>query len=291
MGTSVDTISGREAARSWRDTSIDLIRAMSGGLLFGVPLLFTMEIWWTGTHTTAARMLTILGLLFLVLVLLMMTAGFRSHRDVRVLDALSDSVEAMAIGLLVTSIVLILLRQITLQTPISVALGTVIWESMPFCLGIGVTRFLLDGNAQPRDSKETDDPTEAWIDTLGDLGATAVGAAFIVLSIAPTDEIPMLASSIRPAWLLIMMAASLLASYAIVFVAGFARQDRRHRQAGVLQKPITETVIAYLIGLLVSAALLTLFQRGGDPASDLLTRTVVLGFPAAIGGAVGRLAI
>ncbi len=282
-----------ESDGQWRAMLTDLIRAVSGGLLFGVPLLYTMEIWWTGTHTTPIRMLTILALLTMVLLLLMMTAGFRTRRDVQVLDALADTVEALAIGLVVTSAVLFLLRQITFETPARTMLGTIIWESVPFCLGIGVTRFILgDGDSSDEsESSDGEDDRDAWTATLGDLGATVIGAAFIVLSIAPTDEIPMLASSMNPEWLLVMMVASLLASYGIVFVAGFTRQDNRQTQPGVLQRPITETLIAYLIGLLVSVALLTLFQRGGDPMSDLLTRTIVLGFPAAVGGAVGRLAI
>lgn len=268
----------------------DLTRAASGGLLFGVPLLYTMEIWWTGTHTTPERMLTILVLLAAVLFLLMTTAGFRSEGDAGILDAATDTIEALALGLVVTSAVLLLLRRITLETPTDTVLGTVIFESIPFCLGIGVTRFMLDG-AGDTESSPGDDHRDPWSATVGDLGATVIGAAFIGLSIAPTDEIPMLASSMNPAWLLVMMLASLLASYAIVFVAGFTRQDHRHTQPGLLQRPITETLVAYLIGLLVAAALLILFQRGGDPMADLLTRAIVLGFPAAVGGAVGRLAI
>ena len=87
------------------------------------------------------------------------------------------------------------------------------------------------------------------------------------------------------------MAASLLASYGIVFVAGFGDQEGRHTQEGPFQRPITETVVSYLVSLGVAAVLLWLFQRGGAPFDDLLTRVVVLGFPAAVGGAAGRLAL
>lgn len=300
--TGTGTTAATTADGSWRSVLIDLTRALSGGLLFGVPLLYTMEIWWTGTHTTPSRMLMVLVLLAVVLFVLMTTAGFRSQRDVRILDAVADTVEALAVGLVVTTGVLFLLRQITLTTPVRTVLGAIIWESIPFCLGVGVTRFMLDGSVGPEEpdgdatqrrstTSVSDGRGDAWSATLGDVGATIIGAVFIVLSIAPTDEIPMVASSMDPAWLLVMMVASLVASYAIVFVAGFTRQDQRHAQPGILQRPITETVLAYLIGLAVSAALLVLFQRGGGPPSDLLSRTIVLGFPAAVGGAVGRLAI
>ena len=80
-------------------------------------------------------------------------------------------------------------------------------------------------------------------------------------------------------------------SYAVVFVAGFAGQDRRRRQRGLFQDPLTETLVTYVVALLVAGLLLWVFQRDLSPADDLLTRSVVLGLPTAVGGAVGRLAL
>src|SRR3546814_16847115 len=73
--------------------------------------------------------------------------------------------------------------------------------------------------------------------TVADLGATVLGAAFIGLSIAPTDEVPMIASTMDPEWQHVVVVVSLVTSYAIVFVAGFSRQDRRHSQQGYFQPP------------------------------------------------------
>jgi putative integral membrane protein (TIGR02587 family) len=284
---------------SWRSELVEVVRAVSGGLLFGVPLLFTMEVWWTGSHTTVVQMLLVLAMLFVPLLVLNSTEGFRSSRDVRLRDAAADSIESMAIGIVVTALVLVLLREVTVASPLGVALGKVLYEAVPFCLGIGVDRHFLQGG---RDGDEgdgggdgdgdgaTDDATALHAD-LADLGATTIGATFIALSIAPTDEVPMIASAMEPAWQLLVIAASLLISYAIVFVAGFAGQEGRHGQQGPLQHPLTETIVCYLVALVVSAFLLWLFQRGQRPAADLLTRVIVLGLPATVGGAAGRLAL
>jgi putative integral membrane protein (TIGR02587 family) len=286
---------------SWRSELVEVVRAVSGGLLFGVPLLFTMEVWWTGSHTTVVQMLLVLAMLFVPLLVLNSTEGFRSSRDVRLRDAAADSIESMAIGIVVTALVLVLLREVTVASPLGVALGKVLYEAVPFCLGIGVARHFLQGG---RDGDEgdgggdgdgdgdgaTDDATALHAD-LADLGATTIGATFIALSIAPTDEVPMIASAMEPAWQLLVIAASLLISYAIVFVAGFAGQEGRHGQQGPLQHPLTETIVCYLVALVVSAFLLWLFQRGQRPAADLLTRVIVLGLPATVGGAAGRLAL
>ena len=124
-----------------------------------------------------------------------------------------------------------------------------------------------------------------------DLAAATIGALFVALSVAPTDEIPLIASTMNPGWLLLVLGASLLVTYAIVFVAGFARQDERHAHEGLFQRPFTETVAAYLVALLVSLLLLWMFQRGTSPWTDLLGSGARPRVPAAIGGAAGRLAV
>jgi len=283
--------SRREMRSSWSNELVDLVRAASGGMLFGIPLLYTMEVWWVGSHSGAGRMALVLGLLTLPLLALNMAAGFRSGPDARFRDALADTVEGLAIGIVVSLLVLVLLREIDGSTPLAVGLGKVLYEAVPFCLGIGVARHFLHGERAGSGDDDTAPDERALNPTAADLGATSVGAIFIALSIAPTDEVPMIASAMSPVWILVLLAASLVISYAIVFVAGFVGQDERKSHAGVAQRPISETLVCYLIALVVSAVLLSLFQRGGRPYGDFLTRIVVLGLPATVGGAAGRLAV
>ena len=126
---------------------------------------------------------------------------------------------------------------------------------------------------------------------MADLGASSIGAVFIALSIAPTDEVEQVSSSRGPVWLLAIMAASLLIAYAIVFVAGFTGQSRRRTSTGLLQHPVIETLASYVVALMVAAVMLWLFQRADLPSHVTLSHVIVLGLPAAIGGAAGRLAI
>lgn len=289
-------IAGGGTRSTWAQEALALVRAASGGLLFGIPLLYTMEVWWIGSHTQPTRMLLILVALFAPLVALNTTAGFRKARNIRMVDALEDSLESVAVGLVMTASVLFLLRQITLEMPMVMVLGRVVTECIPFCLGVGVARFLLQGEPGMADDEDVEGgvgPTKdaALNSSAADLGATAMGAAFIGLSIAPTDEVPMLTSGMNPGWLVLVVAASFVISYAVVFVAGFSGQDRRHRQEGFFQHPVTETFITYVVALVVAAVLLWAFQRDLGPPHDLLARVVVLGLPAALGGAVGRLAL
>ncbi|HEX9969250.1 MAG TPA: TIGR02587 family membrane protein [Acidimicrobiales bacterium] len=278
----------------WHREAVDLVRAVSGGMLFGIPLLYTMEVWWIGSATQPARMAGVLLLTFVPVFLLTRTAGFRSTKDIRWRDAAMDSVETVALALLSVAVLLVLLREITAATPLEEALGKVVYEATPFAIGSAIAQHVLRrGRAQADDdssSSSADD--DALHATVKDVGATVIGSLFVAFNVAPTDEVPMLAAAMPPAWLLGVMAASLVVSYCIVFVAGFSDQEHRRSQQGVLQHPMTETVVSYLISLGTAAVMLWFFQRvsGQDPFDLTLAYVVVLGLPAAVGGAAGRLA-
>lgn len=297
------------AAADWRFELQDLVRATSGGFLFGIPLLYTMEVWWIGSFTGPAQMLAVLATTYLIVLLLNRTDGFRQLRPDSLKQSAIDSIEAIAIALLCALGTLLLLQQVTLETPLSEALGKIVLEATPFALGVALARSILqedddddnsEGDARPNADKRPAEEAGAApaltlleSDTLRDLGATLVGALIIAFNIAPTDEISMLEAAIAPPGLLAVIAASLALSYCIVFAAGFASQKRRQQQQGLFQHPLSETVISYLVSLLLAAAMLWFFHRLGpsDPWQLWFKDTLILGLPATIGGAAGRLAI
>ncbi len=270
----------------------DLVRGACGGMLFGIPLLYTVEVWWIGSVTNSSRLLFVLAVIFLLVLLLNRTSGFRTMKDASIADAAKDSVEAMAIGLVMVTIVLVLIRQITLDSPLREALGKIVYEAAPFTIGVGLASQFLRRGRTPDDGEEGG-RTSAFDATIADVGATLLGAIFVASAIAPTDEIPLITSTMRAPWILAIIGFSLLVSYAIVFEAGFSDQEQRKAQDGYIQHPVTETLVCYLLALLAALAMLWFFQRWrpGDPFDLVLQQTLVLGLPAAIGGAAGRLAV
>lgn len=274
----------------------DAVRGACGGMLFGVPLLFTMEVWWVGGASPPTLLFGVLAGTFTVVFLLNRTSGFRSTRDVRIADALKDSVEAIAIAVVCVLAVLVLIREITGDTPLQDALGKVVYEATPFAIGVGLARHFLRGGRTSGDGEEDDGAAEGdprINATVADVGATLLGAIFVAFNIAPTDEVPMITAAMTPAWIIGMVVMSLVVSYGIVFAAGFSSQDARRSQPGVIQHPVTETLVCYLLALAAAVVLLWFFQRwdADDPFDMVLHQAVVLGFPAAIGGAAGRLAV
>jgi len=272
----------------WRDEVDALVRGACGGLLFGIPLLYTMELWEIGAVAPPLSLAGVLIVTWLVVALLIHVAGFRRSPEVRWADVLTDSVQAVAIGLVCTAGALVLLGEIDTSTPMAAAVGKVVYETAPFCLGVAVARHVFRQGRDESDAAQV----EQSHPNLVDLGATATGALFLAANIAPTEEIPMLTAGMSPLELLVIMATSLVVSYAIVYEAGFGDEDKRRSQQGVLQHPVTETAASYVLALGMSALMLLFFGRLADvPVAWALNQVVVLGLPAAIGGAAGRVAL
>ncbi|MEA5574239.1 TIGR02587 family membrane protein [Calothrix sp. UHCC 0171] len=297
----------------WVSEINDIIRGICGGFLFGIPLLYTMEVWWIGSVVKPQMNIIAIILTFVVVYLLNRTEGFRKYRkDNRPYEAIINTIEAMAIGIICSVFMLILLREITPDNFLKESVGKIIFESVPFTFGVALANQFLgesNGDSDSRNNQQNQHKnhqksnhkliskstakSEQLYATLSDIGATLIGATVIAFNIAPTDEISMLAAAFSPIWLLLIILVSLLISYSIVFQAGFSNQQKRQQQEGIFQRPSSETIMAYLVSLIASAFMLWFFQKltFNDPWTMWLDHTLLLGLPASIGGAAGRLAI
>jgi putative integral membrane protein (TIGR02587 family) len=292
-------MNGKGSLSQWQTEFDDLLRGFSGAFIFGVPLLYTMEVWWRGNHTTPARMMTALAITYVSLVFVNRGSGFREQCTNKWSRNLSDSAEALAIGIVAATLSLWLIGAMGVSSSLETLMGRIIMETIPFSLGVGLSGYLLkmdeagDEDSEHEGDDEQQDSGKKLPGTIADIGATALGATVIAFSIAPTDEVPMISARLSSAWLLIFIAASLVLSYIIVFEASFTSQKARKEQRGIFQHPVGETIASYLISLTMAAGMLWLFQSlsPSDPLEKWVSYIIVLGFPATIGGAAGRLAI
>jgi putative integral membrane protein (TIGR02587 family) len=306
MANSPDDALTSTAPNIWLSELQAILQGAVGGFLFGVPLLYTVEVWSLGATTDSRWLLVVLAITLVGVGLLTQVEGFRQALRLHPLEAMLESIEAVAIGAVCAALALVLLRRITLAMPLAEVLGKVVFETVPFALGVALARSTLQGKGRNRGgdrlgkrrttvplARQLASPTLANLrEALVDFDAALIGAVLIAFSIAPTEEVPLLAASLPPLWLLLIMAASLGLSYAIVFASGFTDRAER-RQRGLLFSPITETLVAYLVALLTSVVMLVLFQQlnPSDPWSEWLSNVLVLGLPASIGGAAGRILI
>ena len=280
--------STRTSSKPWQRELRGFVRALSGAFLFGIPLLYTMEMWWLGELARPGQTLLVLGVTLLANVALVATAG---GRDRSLLVNLEQLLRNVAVGIIGASVVLVVLNQVTLNHSLTAIIGMIAAQTLPLSIGAAVGGIIFKSD---REGDEEDDSQSAgvWHALLNDVSATAIGAVFVAATVAPTAEVPMIAAGMDYPHLLALIGLTLLAGYLIVFASGFdasAKRDRKH----LFQHPATETVLAYLVALIVSFGVLALTNQVSfnDPARFVLTQTLVLGLPAMVGGAAGRIAI
>lgn len=293
-------IMGLGGLRGLRGELQYILQRSAGGFLFGIPLLYTVELWSIGSATEPLWLLGALGIGFMGVFLISLAETLRRHGRFHWQENLIETIEVLAIGLLCAFLSLVLIRRITEATPLSELLGKLVFEGISFAFGAALATSLLNknGGRTGERSPQTLEPASGQAhtspdvrDTWADVDATLLGAFIIAFNIAPTDEVGILANATPTLWLLVMILASLVLSYLIVFAAGFTNQDERQHQPGWLQRPLSETLLAYFISLIASVFMLWFFHQlhPGDPWQKWLSSTIVLGLPASIGGAAGRI--
>jgi putative integral membrane protein (TIGR02587 family) len=278
---------------SWDKELQDVLRAVSGGFIFATPLLYTMEMWWIGTTAELWKLMLFLGVAALISLGLARSRSGGFKEETSRFASLEQAVDGIAVGLIGAVIVLTVLNRIQLGDPLGMVLGMVIVQAVPISIGAAVANAIFGrhGERSRAGEEEGGEPQGAGQAFVADFGATIIGAIFLAFSIAPTDEVPTLAAGLDYVHALALIALSLLLTWIIVFVSGFG--TGQHEQQGPFQSPLTETVLAYLLSLLVALVSLFLFDRieWGDPLGDIVAMVLVLGLPAAVGGAAGRLVV
>ncbi len=278
---------------TWGKELQDVLRAVSGGFIVATPLLYTMEMWWIGTTAELWKLMLFLGGAALISLGLARSRSGGFKEETSRFASLEQAIDGVAIGLVGAVIVLTVLNRIQLGDPLGSVLGKVIGQAVPLTIGSAVANAIFGphGERSREGDEESGEPQSAGQAFIVDYGATIIGAIFLAFSIAPTDEVPVLAADLDHAHALALIALSLLLTYIIVFASGFG--TGQHEQQGPFQSPLTETVLAYVLSLLVALVALFLFDRieWGDPLAEIVTMVLVLGLPAAVGGAAGRLIV
>lgn len=269
-----------------------LVRGMAGGLLLGLPPLFTMEMWFQGFMIDERKIVVLILFTFFIVMGYSAFSGFRRERSWP--ELVIDSIATMGIAAVVAALALWLLGRIDPGIGLRDAVGKIGLQMIPISLGVSLAGAQL---ADPEDTGEEAADLGTSMAQALDVGPfgrffVMVGAAlFLSLNVAPTEETIFLAVG-ASWWTLVLIAlASLLMSYAIVFYADFRGGPRRRRvRDSPLDHALPETIVAYALSLLVSALLVWAFGRTeGVPVYTIVAQIVILGVVAAFGGAAGRL--
>jgi putative integral membrane protein (TIGR02587 family) len=282
-----------DADRSIAKSLQEYGRGVAGGLLFSLPILYTMEMWWAGFITHPARLLVYILATFGLLLGYNRYAGLR--RDASFGEVAIDSVEELGLGLVVSALTLWLLGRVSADRPIAENLGQIVIEAMMVAIGVSVGTAQLGAAADDagEDDSGQDGAAEEDAEHASHFPGQAIialcGAMLVGANVAPTEEIVMLAVESTPLQLIALVALSLGLCALILFYSDFTGA-RRFVSADNLARVLGGTAQTYMLALLASAAALWFFGRfDGNSFSVCLAETVVLGVASSIGASAGRL--
>lgn len=259
-------------------------RGIAGGLMFSVPLLYTMEVWQSGFMLHPGRILIYGFATFLLLILYNRFSGLR--RDASFLEVLIDSVEEMGIGLVLSAVILWLTDRIHADMDLLELLGKIVMEGMTVAIGVSVGTAQLGADCDGDKGVSDGDGDDAYFPQLA---LALCGAVLFAANVAPTDEISVIATESSAAKLLLLALVSILIGSLILQFSGF-RGASRHVARDTLTHSARGIVTTYAVALVVSAGLLWFFGKmDGEPFSQCLAQTIVLGLPAVLGASAGRL--
>jgi putative integral membrane protein (TIGR02587 family) len=263
-----------------------LARAFGGALVFGLPLLMTMEMWSLGHSIHPFRLILFLVAHIVVLVILSRFGGFEPTATIA--EDLLDALGAYAVGFIASGAILWLFGLISLTVSPGDAIGMIAVQSVPTSFGAMLARKQLgDGEA---------DKDEARLARTNGYGAQLflmlAGSLFFAFNIAPTEEVILIGFKMTAWHSLALIGASLFLLHALVFAVGFPGQEKGPEGYGTARMFLAFTVPGYGIALLISLYVLWTFGRLDGTSFDVLAGSmVVLGFPASIGAAIARLVV
>lgn len=253
-----------------------------GALIFSVPLLMTMEMWHLGFYIDNQKLLLFVVLLLPTLFGLSRYSGFEQTSGWK--EDVVDGLVACAIGASVSALSLTIIAVLTIGMSIDELVGKIALMTIPGAIGAILASKQLgeQGEQNSRTIRSARYPGLLFI-----MGA---GALFLYFSVAPTEEIMLLAYMMTPWHALALASMSLIVMHAIVFNLRFRGQAEPPEGMSSLQTFLQFTVVGYALALLISAYVLWTFGRfDGLSLLPMVMSTVVLGFPAALGAAISRL--
>lgn len=269
---------------------IGLGRGAAGALLFAVPMLMTMELWELGDHTKRSRLLIMLLLNIPLLVVLAHRIGFERTFTWR--QAFRDAMIAFGLGILISAAMLAMMGILKPETSFTSIVGRIAIQSVPASIGALLGRSQLGGGAGQNEPDEGAVPDHLSSNFARELFLMGVGALFLNLNVAPTEEVILISYKMTPWHALATILISIAIMHAFVYAVSFRGTHQIPEGEPRWHAFFRFTLPGYVIAMLISLYVLWIFGRLDDTAApQILMSAIVLSFPGAIGAASARLVL
>lgn len=264
------------------------IRGVTGALLVvGLTFHYTMETWWLGW---TLPMTYLIGYVFIGLALIVFitrNVGFREEEQGPIEQpsalwrVVPDFAELLLQSFVASYAILLSLGVIDLTSSLNTVVRLGLIEVVPLGFGAALANRLF-GSGDGQAAKEGQFPKNVAI--------FAVGSLFVASTIAPTQEVELIASHMGWPRHALLVALTLVLVYLILYELEFKGQQSRlgrswHYQVGTV-------FIVYFVGASLSFLMLLGFGHFIDGTVALIYQdVVVLAFPASLGGAAAEVVI
>ena len=258
-------------------------RAFGGAIVFSLPMLMTMEMWHLGFTLEPGRFVLLLILVVPLLTGLSHYIGFEHTFDWK--DDVVDAFVAYAVGFIAAAPILLIFGAIGPGMSAAEIAGKIAVQAVPGSIGALLAQSQFGGEGDGARRREIRGETFG-----SEIFFMVVGAVFLSLNVAPTEEIILISYQMTAWHTLALAALSLVLMHLFVYSVEFHGQSGRPEGVPGWTIFLRFTVVGYAICLLISAYMLWTFGRiTGSPPTEIVMAVVVLAFPAAIGAAAARL--
>jgi putative integral membrane protein (TIGR02587 family) len=272
--------------RTSRRYAIDLARAFGGALVFGIPGLMTMEMWWLGSSENGYRLALFIALTIPLLTGLSHFEGFEDTFSAK--DDILDTFTAIAVGFIAAALMLYLFGVLSAEMSADEIIGKIAVQTVVGALGAMFAESLL-GTGE----SETEEHNRERIrgaSYFGQVFLMMVGAVYLSLTLAATEEMILIAYQMTNWHTIGLVVFSLAVMHGFVYAVKHTRGETNGAEESFASVFLRFTVVGYVVALLVSAYILWTFGRMDDTGfEETLKAVIVLGFPSALGAAASRL--
>lgn len=260
----------------------DQIRGISGALLVaGLTFHYTMETWWLGWTLPFHYLVGYAVVGLVVILVITRQVGFH-EREQRSRSnpwrrAVVDFAEVLAQSFVASYVILLVLGIVDAASSLNLIVRLGLIEVVPLGFGAALANSLFVGSDEQRTGgNEGEFPRN--------LAVFSLGALFLASSIAPTQEMELIAVHMNWRRYVSLVALTLLLIYLILYELAFKGHQSRVAQSWQLQ--VGTTFLAYAVGVSISFFLLLGFGHFDEATPALVYQeTLVLAFPASLGAA------
>jgi putative integral membrane protein (TIGR02587 family) len=240
--------------------------------------------WWLGFYADPLRLALFMTLLLPLLWRLSRYGGLRHTQSGS--DDLADALVAIFVAAVTSAVILSVFGVLDGAMPPGEIVGKLLLQT--FCGSIGA--MLAQNQFGEKDAG--DERREAEATYLDEMFLMVVGALFLSLNMAPTEEIILIAYRMSVWQEITLVLLTLALMHAFVYGLEFSGTEKPKEGEGFWSVFARFTVVGYALILVVSLYVLWTFGRiDGTSLPEVVGTIIVLSFPGALGAAVARLVL